>query len=383
MDLDFNEEQEMLRGSAREFLRNECPIRLVREAEQSAEGYAPGLWRQMADLGWLGLPLPEAHGGSGGGYLDAIALIEELGRAVAPVPYLSTVVIGGLTLAEFGSEEQRRQVLPAIAAGEAIVAYAHNEEDAGWTPAAIAATARRDGDGYVLSGLKLFVAEGEIADYFLVLARTAPQGGAGGMGMFLVPAKQEGIRTGAMDGFGSDRMAEVEFKDVRLAASALVGGEGRGWEIAQWALARGAIAQCTFTVGAMAAAFEMSVEYAKNRVQFGKPIGSFQAIQHHCANMAVDLDGARLITYQTAWKLDQGLAGAADVAQAKVWVNQAAQRVSILSHQVHGGIGATWDYDLHMFTRRIKAADGKYGSADYHRAIVADALEEDATALLA
>jgi alkylation response protein AidB-like acyl-CoA dehydrogenase len=382
MDLDFNEEQEMVRAAAREFLKNESPIRVVREAEQAPGGYSPDLWKKMADLGWLGLPLPEAYDGGGGGYLDAIALIEELGRAVAPVPYISTVVLVGMTLAEFGSEEQKRQVLPAIANGEAIAAYAHNEEDAGWTPAAIAAVARRDGDGYVLSGTKLFVAEGEIADYLLVLART---GGAGadGLTMFLVPARTAGIETAPMNSFARDRLAEVQLRDVRLPASARVGAEGQGWAIAQATLNRGAVAQCIETVGAMASAFEMAVEYAKNRVQFGKPIGSFQAIQHHCANMAVDLDGARLITYQAAWKLDQGLATAADVAQTKIWVNQAAQRVAILAHQVHGGIGATWDYDLHMYTRRIKAADAKYGTADHHRAIVADGLEADAAVLLA
>ncbi|MCL6644552.1 MAG: acyl-CoA/acyl-ACP dehydrogenase, partial [Dehalococcoidia bacterium] len=301
MDLSFSEEQEMLRRAAREFLEAECPKSHVRAMEEDPLGYSPTLWKKMAELGWLGLPFPESYGGGGGSFLDLVVILEELGRALTPSPFLPTVVLSGYALLAGGTEEQKRTYLPQIARGEHLFAFALLDLTARYTPAAIQQTrAVADGSDYVINGTKMFVHDAHIADTLIVAARTGEPETA--ISLFLVPARSPGVEITVLTTVASDRQCEVVLEDVRVPRMALLGAQDGGWSIVESALAHGTVAECARMSGGAQYLQEITVEYAKRRVQFGKPIGAFQAIQHHCANMAVDVDGIRFATYEAAWR---------------------------------------------------------------------------------
>lgn len=372
MDLALSEEQEMLRKMARDFLTNECPKKHVREMEEDEKGYSPELWQKMAELGWTGLVLPEQYGGGGGSFLDLAILLEEMGRACLPGPFFPTVVLGALTLAEAGTEAQKKQVLPLVAGGKAIVTLALTEPSAAWSADGVSTKASLQGDSYTLNGTKLFVSDAHVADWLIVVART----GEGnkpeeGITLFLVDARSNGLKYEVLKTIASDKQCEITLKDVSVPASNVIGKAGQGWEIVERALRRAAVAKCVEMVGGAQQVLEMTVQYAKDRVQFDKPIGSFQAIQHHCANMATDVDGARLIAYQAAWMMSEALPCTREVAMAKAWLSDAYRRVTAIGHQVHGGVGFTKDHDMQLYYRRAKAGELAFGDADFQREVVA------------
>lgn len=372
MNLSLSEEQEMLRKMARDFLVNECPKKLVRDMEEDPRGYSPELWKKMAEAGWMGLALPEQFGGGAGSFLDLMILLEEMGRACLPGPFFSTVVLGALTLLDAGTEAQKKMVLPQVAAGKAILTLALTEPSATWKPEGVSLKAVLKGDSYVLSGTKLFVPDAGVADWLIVVART----GEGkkpeeGITLFLVDARSPGVKTTVLNTIASDKQCEVVFEGVGAPAESVIGNVGQGWEIVERVLRRSAVGKCLEMVGGAQQVLEMTVQYAKDRVQFDKPIGSFQAVQHHCANMVIDVDGSRLIAYQAASMMSQGLPCNNEVAMAKAWVSDAYRRVVTLGHQVHGGIGFTKDHDLQLYFRRAKAAELAYGDGDFQREVVA------------
>ena len=371
MDFDLSEDQKMLRTAARDFLEKECTKQFVREMEQDEKGYSPELWSKMVQLGWLGLPLPESYGGGGGNFLDLVVLLEEMGRACLPGPFLSTVVLSGLPILAAGSEEQRQQFLPAIAQGK-IFTLAITEPDGHYEAASIQTEALFDKGDHVVNGTKLFVPDAHIADYLLCLARTK-QGSSGedGLGLFVVDAKSPGIGCTLLKTIASDRQCEVIFHKVRVPAKNVLGGLDQGWSVVEKALLWAAIAKCAEMVGAGEQVLEMSVAYAKERVQFDRPIGSFQAIQHHCANMRVDVDAMRYLTYEAAWLLSQGLPAEKEVSMAKAWVSEAIRRVTRLGHQIHGGVGYITDHDMQLYFRRGEAAAAFFGDAQFHREAIA------------
>jgi alkylation response protein AidB-like acyl-CoA dehydrogenase len=372
MDFALSEEQEMLRNSARDFLTKECPKTLVRQMETDEKGYSPNLWKGMADLGWTGLVFPEAYGGSGMTFLDLAILIEELGRALAPSPFLPTVVYCGLPILAAGTEEQKKQFLPKIAKGDMIMTLALTEPSAAWDAGGIAVKAAAEGDDFVISGTKLFVSDAHIASYLLVVARTKEgKHKEEGITLFLVDAKSPGIKLNPLKTMGSDKQFEIIFNKVKVPKKNILGKLDHGWSIIQDLLPKATLAQCALMVGGSQQVLEMTVAYAKERVQFGKPIGSFQAIQHKCANMATDVDGSRFITYQAAWKLNEGLNCALEVSMAKAWVSEAYRRTCAEGHQIHGGIGFIKDHDMQLYYRRAKASELAFGDADYHRELVA------------
>jgi len=371
LDLDFNEQQEMLRKSARDFLSKECPIDLVRELERDATGFSPGLWRKVAGLGWLGIPFPERYGGSEGSFIDVAPVMEELGRAVFPGPYLSSVVLAGLAILDAGSEEQKAELLPAIARGERIAAFALTEPSARFDAQGVQMRAVRRVGGYALEGVKLFVRDAQIADELLVAARTRTSSAQEqGVTLFLVEAKAPGVTITQLRGIGTDRMAEVAFADLRAPASRVVGELHGGWPVVARALERGTVALCAQMVGGAQRALEMTVEYAKQRVQFGVPIGSFQAVQHRCADMLTDVDTSRLMTYYAAWKLSEGLPCALEISMAKAWLSNAYKRVVRSAHQVHGGAAYIQDHNLQFYFRNAKASELYLGDSVYHRGVV-------------
>jgi len=372
MDFALSEEQEMLRNSARDFLTKECPKTLVRQMETDEKGYSPSLWKGMADLGWMGLVFPEEHGGSGMTFLDLSILIEEMGRALVPAPFLPTVVYCGLPILATGTEEQKKQFLPKIAKGDMIMTLALTEPSASWDAGGITVKATAEGDNFVIDGTKLFVSDAHIANYLLVVARTKEgKHKEEGITLFLVDAKSPGIKLNPLKTIAADKQFEVIFNKVKVPKKNILGKLDHGWAVIQDLMPKATLAQCALMVGGSQQVLEMTVNYAKERVQFGKPIGSFQAIQHKCANMATDVDGSRFITYQAAWKLTEGMKCALEVSMAKAWVSEAYRRTCAEGHQIHGGIGFIKDHDMQLYYRRAKASELAFGDADLHRELVA------------
>ncbi|MFC1870379.1 acyl-CoA dehydrogenase family protein, partial [Chloroflexota bacterium] len=327
------------------------------------------LWQKMAGLGWLGLPFPEEYGGSGGSFLDLTVLLEEMGRALLPGPFLSTVVLCGLPVLAAGTEEQKQDFLPKIADGETILTLALTEPSALYSAEGIEAKAIPDKDSYIIDGTKLFVTDAHIARHLLTAVGTGK-----GITLFLTDASSPGIKCTLLKTLASDRQCEVVFDQVRVSQQNMLGQRDDGWGIIEQTLRQAAVAECALMLGGAQRMLEMAVDYAKDRVQYGKPIGSFQAIQHQCVDMAIDVEGARHITYQAAWKLSEGLPCAIEVAMAKAWVGAACSRVCAQSSHVHGAIGYTQDHDAQLYLRRIKAAELTFGDAAFHQEIVAQQL---------
>jgi len=375
MNLGLTEEQEMLKTSARDFLEKECPKQLVRQLDESDQGYSPELWRKMAELGWMGLVFPEKYGGSGGSFLDLIVLIEEMGYNILPGPFFSTVVLGGLTILAAGSEEQKKEFLPKVASGEMILTLALTEPSADYNAASIKTKATARNDGYVINGTKLFVPDANVADYILCVARTKEtKNPEDGITIFLVDTRSPGVKCTLLKTLARDKQCEIIFGNVTVPKKNILGKPDQGWPIVEGTIQKATVAKCAEMVGGAQAALEMAVRYAKERVQFGRPIGSFQAIQHYCANMVTDVDGSRFITYKAAWEVSEGLPATMDVAIAKAWTSEAYGRVTLLAHQIFGAIGFTMDHDIHLFYRRAKAGEIMFGDGDFQRAIVASEL---------
>ncbi len=368
MDLGFTEIQQMLKNSAREFLSQECPLTLVREMEEDHQGYTDELWRQLVSLGWTGVVFPEQYGGTGGEFVDLAVLLEEMGRSLLPGPFFSTVVLGGLTVLDAGNDAQKRDILPRICAGTLKMTLALTESSASFEPWGIETVASPDGTGYRLEGTKLFVPDAQAADLLLVAARTDAGGlPEQGITLFLVPADQAGITVNQLNTIASDRQCEVLLSRVEVPGDAVLGTVGQGWPIIQRCLQRAIAGKCIEMLGGADAVLEMTVEYAKQRTQFGRPVGSFQAVQHHCANMATDVEGCRQIAYQAAWRVSEGLPAQREVAMAKAWVSGAYQRVCSTAHQCHGAIGFTKEHNLQLYTRRAKVQELSYGDVNWHK----------------
>jgi alkylation response protein AidB-like acyl-CoA dehydrogenase len=375
MEIDLSEAQQLLRSSARDFFERECPAGLVRRVQATPEEFSRPLWEQLTALGWAGLLIAEAHAGSGGDLRDAAILLEEVGRALAPVPLGSTAVVGALAIQEFGTEAQRAELLPRIAAGNLVSAIAVTEPRATYTADGIRSRAARTGDAYLLNGTKRFVRDGTIAGLLIVAARSedaaAPEDG---ISVLLVDAAAPGVAIAPLVSAARDRQAEITLTDVHVPAARVLGAAGRGWGIVQRLIDLGALAECAEMVGAGQRVFELTVEYAKMRVQFGRPIGSFQALQHKIADMATDVDGSRLMTYYAAWQASTGRDARAEIARAKAWVSDAFRRITREAHQVHGGVGFIVDHDLHLYFNREKTAELYMGSPAHHRKTIADAV---------
>lgn len=372
MNLALSEEQEMLKTSARDFLTDKLPKATVKEIEASEQGYSPELWKEIAGLGWIGLVFPEKYGGADMSFLDLAVLLEEMGRACLPGPFFSTVVLGGLPILDAGNEEQKQEYLPRIANGEIILTLALTEASARYDAAAIAVKATADGDAYTLNGTKLFVPDANIADYMLVVARTDEQAKPEyGITIFIVDTKSPGISTTVLKTIAKDNLCEVIFNQVKVPKKNILGQLNQGWSEVQKTIERAAVAKCCEMAGGMQQVLEMTVDYAKERKQFGRPIGSFQVIQHYCVDMLTDVEGTRLSAYQAAWMVSEGLPCTEQVAIAKAWAGQASERIVALAHQIHGAIGWTIDHDLQYYTRRAKAAEVTFGDANFYREIVA------------
>jgi len=373
MNFGFNEEQELLRNTARKFFENECPSETVRRLMETPEGINAELWKKLAEQGWLGLIYPEQYDGMALGLVDLVVLMEEMGRAVAPGPYFSTVLLGGLAILEAGSDAQKKEWLQKIAAGDKRVTLAWMEPTAQLGPAGVTLTAVEKGGKYTLSGTKLFVHDAHTADALVVAARTRPGAGADGVSLFLLPKGTKGLQVTLLPTMDQTRkLCEVACSDVTVGGDALLGAAGSGWAPLARVLDRATVALCAEMCGGAQKVLDMTVEYAKIRQAFGRPIGSYQGVKHRAADMLVDVENSKSITYYAAWALDEGSPEAPlAVSMAKAYVSDAFRRVSAAGIQLHGGIGFTWEHDLHLYFKRAKGSEFTFGDATHHRERVA------------
>jgi alkylation response protein AidB-like acyl-CoA dehydrogenase len=368
VDFSFTADQQLLRNAARAFLDEHVTPATVRALWTDARGDSDAIWKEMAQLGWLGLSLPEAYGGSGLGMVEAAIVLEELGRAACPGPYWPTA-LAATAIADAGTDAQRRRWLPAVASGDARATVAWLDAEADWRPDATLTRAERRADGFVLSGVKRFVPWAHVARMLLVPARTTA-----GLTVFVVDPAAAGVTLTAVEAMDPGmRWVDVALDRVSVPADSVLGEPGRAEPLLWALLRRAAVGAAAEMLGAARRCLDMAVGYAKVREQFGQPIGSFQAIRHACADMYVEVENSHAAVYYAAWALD---ARAADhevaASVAKAYVGDASRKVCGSATQVHGGIGFTWEYDLHMYVKRAKALEVMYGDADLHRELVVE-----------
>jgi alkylation response protein AidB-like acyl-CoA dehydrogenase len=370
----FSEEQNELRRAARHFLEVESSEARVRAAMETETGYDPRVWKQLSEeLAWTALTIPEAYGGLGLSYLDLHPLMEEMGRALLCAPFFSTICLGANALLVGGSDAQKDRYLPSIAAGETTVALAHAEKNLAQGADAIEATYSKRGDGYVLRGSKHYVVDGHTSDLIIVTARAEGSRGSEGICSFVVPGDAAGLTrtwTPSMD--QTRRLATIVLDGVKVAADACVGAEGDAWHSCERTLDLARIALAAEQVGAAEMCLDMSVEYAKVRHQFGRPIGSFQAIKHKCADMLTMVESARSAAFHASAVAGQDEVDLSEAASsAKAFCSDAFFHCAAENIQIHGGIGFTWEHPAHMYFKRAKASEVLLGDPAFHRERVA------------
>jgi len=371
MDVLFSEDQEILRSAVREFVERECGIATVRAIAEGGKGLPPALWKKLAELGWLGLCIPEEHGGAGLGCLDLVVMLEEMGRNLFPGAFLSAVV-GSLALVLGGNQEQKRRLLPALACGEQRATLALFEGQGPWSTEGVALEARGAGTGFALRGVKRFVPDANTADWLVVPARTSDDSERG-LTLFLVSTRGAGVSVEAISTTDTTRSySEVVFADAYVTPEAALGTLGGGAPLLERIIDRAKVALCADACGGAQRVLELSVAYARSREQFGRPIGAQQAIQHRCADMLVRVEGARSATWRAAWCLDEEepLSHSAS-CMAKAYTSEAFLRVTGDGIQIHGGLGFTWEQDLHLFFKRAALSSVLFGDSTQNRELVA------------
>jgi acyl-CoA dehydrogenase len=371
VDFSFTEEQNMLRILARDFLAKECPKTKVREIAKGERGYDLEMWRSMAGLGWMGLVFPEEYGGMRGNFMELIILIEEMGRNILPGPYFSTIALCALPLLEFGSSEQKTKFLPQVAKGEAIWTFALTESSGRYKASEVKLRARLDGKNYVLQGCKLFATDAHVADYILVVGKTGEGNSPEeGITLFIVDAKGPNVKKERIPTIGGDKQFKVSFDRLVVPRDNVLGEIDNGWDIVEFILQRAAVLKCAEISGACQAVLDITSSYAKERIQFDRPIGSFQAVQHKLADMLIDVEAVQYLLYQAAWGISVGSPSPWQISAAKVKANEVYQRICIEAIAVHGAIGYTMDHDIGLYYRRIKAMEFAAGDTELHKEVI-------------
>jgi alkylation response protein AidB-like acyl-CoA dehydrogenase len=352
LDLDFDQEQELLRQTARDVLARHSPLEVVRQMEDDPVGYPAALWTQLGELDLIGLLLPEEYGGSGMSLIEGVALYEELGRALAPTPHFVSAVLSGGVLAAAGSEAQKEQWLRPVASGEAIVTPAWLEPENGFSPRGVQTTAAASGDGFVLNGLKRHVLFASSADRLVVLARTGEEAEA--VDLFLVDPTASGVTLRQQFSIASDTQYEVTLTDVVVSEENRIGAAGSGWATWQEVLEPALVLLGAQAVGAARYALEITVQYAKDRHQFDKPLGAFQALAHYLADAVTNLDGAEQLVHEAAWAGASGRSLESLAPMAKLFACSTFRDITAMAQQIFGGIGFTLDFDIQLYFRRAK-----------------------------
>jgi len=367
MNFELNEYQKMLKKSARDFLAVECPSSLVREMAKDEEGFSTTLWHKIVDIGWTAIPYPEEYGGSSGSFLDLVVLLEETGRACLPGPFFS-VLLGSFALLEAGNEEQKKQFGPQVANEGLIITLASGEPHS-IHYGDIATQATNRSDGYQINGTKLFVSDAHIAAYLICVARTEGDniGKGSQIKLFLVDSLSPGIVREVLPTMSGEKECSVIFTEVNVPRENILGDLSTDSDRAlKRVIEKGTLAKSAEMVGAGERVLELTANYAKERFQFGRPIGSFQAIQHYCADMLIALETAKLITYESAWLLDKQVSCTKEVSMAKAWVSNSYKRIASLAHQIYGGMGVIEESDLCLYSRRAWQWYSLFGRPDSH-----------------
>jgi alkylation response protein AidB-like acyl-CoA dehydrogenase len=367
MSYPLDDELGMLQDAARSFFDKEVSGDLISELERSETGFDRGLWEKMAGLGWMGLTIPEAYEGYEATFMHLAVVLEQLGRSGLASPFFHTVAVGSELLKAAGSEEQKSDILPQVAAGEIILSLAYAGADEPGADADIPIRASFDGNAYHLGGSCLMVPFAHVADYIICAAQTGGQG----ISLFLLDPATPGVKINPLQTTAEDRQCELVLDGVTLDTGTLLGAEGQAWPVLQQVLHQAAVAKCAELVGGARQAMEITVAYSKERYQFGQPIGAFQAVQHHCADMLTYLDTSALLTQYTCQQVSAGMASLADMAKCKAWVSDACRKLLLLAHQVYAGMGFMEESDLQIYFRRTKAAEQIFGNASYHRETIA------------
>lgn len=370
MDLSLDDTQKLIQESARDFVRSDCNRDVLLALDRKPGGMMDGLWQKMAGLGWTGMAIPEEFGGTGNSMTDVAVLFEELGTGPVPLPLFSSAILGARTLLETATDAQKKAWLPEVASGDRVLALAVTEAQYGWLPEQIRLTARKDGADYRLTGSKLFVHDAAGATDLLVLAR-ADSGS--GLSLLRVDARAPGVAVRTLDGFLTG-ISEVTFEDVRVAGDDLVGNAGRAWEGMRRAMLPAIPVLCAYKVGGCKAVFDMSVEYSRERSQFGQPIGRFQRVQDHVIHIVNYLDAARWTTYEALWKLDSGADAACSIHMAKSVASESYMRACDFGHEVHAGIGVVREYGLTLHTKMSRSLYHLLGAPKLHRKYMESAL---------
>jgi len=377
MDFRFSEEQQALVESARDFLSSHSGPEAIRSAMTSELGYDKAIWQQIAsELGWPSVHIPEEYGGLGLGYVDLVVLLETMGEALLCSPFFATVALAANTILAVADEAQKKELLPAIAEGRTTATLALCEKSGRWDAEGIEATARPDGEGFILDGVKSWVVDGHSADLLLVAARKPGTQGENGICVFALPGHTAGMdRRPLVTMDQTRRLAEIRLTNVRVGREACLGECGAAWPGLARALDLAAIALAAEQVGGAQRCLDMAVAYAKERQQFGRAIGSFQAIKHKAADMFVAVESARSAVYYAACIADDKSDDlATNASLAKAWCSEAYFKCAADNIQIHGGVGFTWEYDPHLHFKRARASESWLGSPSNHRERVARAI---------
>lgn len=369
MNFGFSEDQEMIRQSATDFVKGESSLERIRALHGDEQGYSTDVFKKMAEAGWLGAVYPEEYGGIGLGYVDLICIMEELGKGVLPEPLIASSVLAGSAILDAGSEDQKSTLLPAVAAGEILLTMGAYELAGRSNLAHVSTTAVTSGDDFELNGTKDIVDNAATADKILITARTSGDTtDASGISLFIVDRAAPGVTIEPRSTIDRQRRATVTLKGVKVSNADLVGAGGEALPIVERAVDNAAVALCAEMVGGIQEALRMTVEYAQERVQFGKVIGSFQAVKHKAANMYVSMEIARSSMYYAAMALDQNMPDVrCAVSAAKAVCSDLYLEVSKEAIQLHGGIGFTHEHDIHLFYKRAMATNVLYGEPSHHR----------------
>lgn len=369
MDLEFTEEQEMLREMLRGVLAEHCPIEVVRAMEDDPTGYPAELWKQLGEVGILGLLIPEEYGGSGMGMIEGAIVYEELGRSLAPIPHFTSCVLSAGALLDAGSEAQKKEWLPRLASGDAIIVPAWLEPGNGFGPKGVQLRAKKEGEGYVLDGVKRHAYFGSAADRLLVPVRTGE--GLEDVTLLLVDPTAQGVTLTQQMSISSDTQYKVELSGVKVPASARVGEENGGWKTWSRAMHDGIILLAAQAVGGSERCLEMTCEYAKEREQFDKPLAAFQSISHYLADAATQTTGAQTLAYEAAWARSEGRDIARLAPMAKLFACQTYRDLTAMSLQVYGGVGFTIEYDPQLYFRRAKQLQISWWDTAYLEELIA------------
>jgi alkylation response protein AidB-like acyl-CoA dehydrogenase len=372
MDFSLSEETVLLKNSAERYLAEKCPSSFVKEFAEDENGFSKSVWKEMAELGWLGLMYDEKFGGSGGSFFDLCVLFEEMGKALLPSPFFCSTVVCGLLINEAGDEELKAHYLSSISSGNKILSIATLDENGREDFREPRLKALATGDvSYVLEGTMALVPFAHVADEILVCANLS-QPGRQGPTLFRVNRGSPRQRIIVLDTLALEKMSTVVFEGTEVSSSDILGEPGEGASYIEAVLPKAIICKCAEMLGGLQRVVDMTVSYVKERHQFGRPLGALQVVQHNCVDMTTYLETARLLTYQAASLLSEGIACGKEVAMAKAWCSDGYKKCTWIAQQLHGGIGFSEEHDLHLYYKHAKAAELLFGDSWFHRKKVAD-----------